>query len=332
MFNKRDDPKNTRDGYYGIEDLCSGPDHGPTLASRKNAEDVRDFYNEKAQRRGRPRDRSRIIQLRRFNNWIKAVLIEENVQRSPNGDSSSILDIGCGQGGDLQKWRSARTSQYVGIDIAAQAIHDARRRSQSMRLSGLRTRFLVADCYGASISPALIAANLPLTYDNVSMQFSLHYAFDNAKKVDTMLKNVTRHLRSGGVFVGTIPDSSALGEARARLPPGQKDFGNALFRVEFDNPSSQQTYGQAYHFVLHEAVDAKEYVVVWESFVRLAAAHGLRLRSRRSFRAILQDDEDGRHAGLLLAMGVATDNGEVCIEKDQWEIIDLYHAFVFERQ
>lgn len=47
-------------------------------------------------------------------------------------------------------------------------------------------------------------------YDNVSMQFCMHYAFETAPKARMMMENVSRFLRKGGVFIGTIPDSEML--------------------------------------------------------------------------------------------------------------------------
>lgn len=42
------------------------------------------------------------------------------------------------------------------------------------------------------------------------MQFCLHYAFENESKARMMLENVSKHLRYGGMFVGTIPDSELI--------------------------------------------------------------------------------------------------------------------------
>jgi mRNA (guanine-N7-)-methyltransferase len=47
-------------------------------------------------------------------------------------------------------------------------------------------------------------------YDNVSMQFCMHYAFESASKARMMMENVSRFLRPGGTFIGTIPDSDLL--------------------------------------------------------------------------------------------------------------------------
>lgn len=38
----------------------------------------------------------------------------------------------------------------------------------------------------------------------------MHYAFETIQKARCMLDNVSRFLRPGGVFVGTIPNSDLL--------------------------------------------------------------------------------------------------------------------------
>jgi mRNA (guanine-N7-)-methyltransferase len=47
-------------------------------------------------------------------------------------------------------------------------------------------------------------------YDNVTMQFCMHYAFESANKARMMMENVSRYLKVGGHFIGTIPDADLL--------------------------------------------------------------------------------------------------------------------------
>jgi len=42
------------------------------------------------------------------------------------------------------------------------------------------------------------------------MQFCMHYAFETVQKARCMLDNVSRYLRSGGIFIGTIPNADLL--------------------------------------------------------------------------------------------------------------------------
>lgn len=47
-------------------------------------------------------------------------------------------------------------------------------------------------------------------FNTVSMQFCLHYAWESEHKVRTMLQNVSKYLKDGGTFIGTIPDPEQL--------------------------------------------------------------------------------------------------------------------------
>jgi mRNA (guanine-N7-)-methyltransferase len=61
------------------------------------------------------RELSPIIGLRKFNNWIKSVLIGKFAHRPHNAPGANVLDLGCGKGGDLQKWKQARIRRMVGL-------------------------------------------------------------------------------------------------------------------------------------------------------------------------------------------------------------------------
>ena len=58
--------------------------------------------------------------------------------------------------------------------------------------------------------PPVILPPQAAEFDAVTMQFCMHYAFENATKARMMLENVSRYLRLGGKFVGTIPNASFL--------------------------------------------------------------------------------------------------------------------------
>lgn len=94
------------------------------------------------------RQKSPIIGLKNFNNWVKSVLIaqfahpvlqgdedEGKVQRdgktvfSRNRGGGRVLDLGCGKGGDLNKWQKAKVKEYVGIGKSF--FHAARRISST---------------------------------------------------------------------------------------------------------------------------------------------------------------------------------------------------------
>ena len=86
------------------------------------------------------RAESQIIHLRNLNNWIKFTLIHDYCPLQ-----SRVLDMACGKGGDLKKWKEQRPRHYVGVDIAEGSIHDAVRRFKEIHGMNFPARFAVAN-------------------------------------------------------------------------------------------------------------------------------------------------------------------------------------------
>lgn len=211
---------------------------------------VRQHYNSVPERGRdwRTRD-SKIKGLRVFNNWIKSCIIQRyspDEDHAPgsrelgrsSGKELLVLDIGCGKGGDLNKWQQAPQpiQLYVGLDPADVSIEQARERYRNLASRGGRggrgghgrgrpsrlfdARFHVKDCYGESIEDIDIIQQVgfdpsPMNrrgFDVVSMMFSMHYAFESEHNARNMLRNVAGALKKGGRFIGCIPNSDVLGE------------------------------------------------------------------------------------------------------------------------
>ena len=248
---------------------------------------------------------SRIIGLRNFNNWIKSVLITRFAHpvlassavadggggRGGRGLRGKVLDLGCGKGGDLNKWSKARIKEYVALgilypslisslrlpestssDIAAVSVDRARARWDSLpRSTRFDATFAALDCYSEPLTRGVPPARLAQQFDVVSMQFCMHYAFESVTKVRCMLQNATRWLRPGGVFVGTIPNAEQLRMRLDQIPADASDlsFGNSVYSIKFESREPRPLYGHRYSFFLQDAVeDVPEYVVRWELFVQ----------------------------------------------------------------
>lgn len=181
------------------------------------------------------RRESPIIGLKNFNNWVKSVLITRfahpalaKSKHAQGRARGKVLDMGCGKGGDITKWAKAQIKELLGvgvcsihqnyqfisyfiwIDIAAVSIDQARARWDTLRRQKFDATFVALDCYTEPLSRAFPPAKLVQPFDVVSMQFCMHYAFETVQKARCMLDNVTRYLRPGGVFIGTIPNSELL--------------------------------------------------------------------------------------------------------------------------
>ena len=96
------------------------------------------------------RNQSFTLHLRKLDNWVKTYLIQEYGR-----NCKRVLDLACGKGGDLQKWREQNIKDYVGIDIADRSIADAVVRFKKMKNPEFYARFIVANIGQISLSDVL---------------------------------------------------------------------------------------------------------------------------------------------------------------------------------
>lgn len=318
------------DEYERNKRVVSGPVAGQAYSKKVTV--VAEHYNSRPEVGVERREFSPIIGLKKFNNWIKSVLIGKFAYR-PRG---KVLDVGCGKGGDLNKWKQARIALYVGLDVADQSVQQAADRYRRMPKPGFDAFFYAHDCFSNPLSDVLSPElQIKDLYDNVTMQFCMHYAFENAAKARMMIENVSRYLRRGGIFIGTIPNAELLLERLNELPDRDEElrFGNSCYSIQFTERRHKGVYGHDYRFYLTDAVeDVPEYLVDWENFVSLASESGLRLVYKKAFHEILQEEKDSRDFGPLLGkMGVLNEYGESAMDADQWEAANLYMGFAFEK-
>uniref|UniRef100_A0A8C2D1D5 mRNA (guanine-N(7))-methyltransferase n=1 Tax=Cyprinus carpio TaxID=7962 RepID=A0A8C2D1D5_CYPCA len=158
------------------------------------------------------RNKSRIVHMRNFNNWLKSVLIAEILDKvKERRREVTVLDLGCGKGGDLLKWKKGRIDKLVCADIAAVSIEQCQQRYNDMRRRGhpndrtFSAQFITADCSRELLSGKL--RDPELRFDVCSCQFVCHYSFESQQQADTMLRNACERLRPGGFFIGTTPDA-----------------------------------------------------------------------------------------------------------------------------
>ncbi|KAF8610825.1 guanine-N(7)-methyltransferase [Ceratobasidium sp. AG-I] len=308
---------------------------------------VAQHYNQRKEVGRQARQGSVIIGLRSFNNWIKSVLIakfcrrpfHESATRGGTGRgramSGKVLDLGCGKGGDLNKWSKAGVKEYVGLDIADVSISQAEGRYMEMApAQRFDAEFHAFDCFSGPISSVVSPQRLRTPFDVVSMQFCMHYAFESLEKVRMMLKNVSDYLRPGGIFLGTIPNSELLLSKLNQLPGDELSFGNPVYRIRFDSKEEQPLYGHRYWFFLRDAVeDVPEYVVRWEEFKALSLEYGLKAVYRSEFHEIFADERrDSEFGPLLQRMKVVNARGDSAMTEDQWDAANIYIGFAFEKQ
>ena len=161
-----------------------------------------------------------------FHNKIKAGLFKQSVK-----PGSTLLELAMGRGGDLLKWREAKPSRVVGMDIASGNLESP--------VQGACVRYIREQAQGR-LPPALfvvgdmtqplyeqdnryirILAGLepaPTPYlqqfaglkqfDSISCQMAMHYACTSEETFKVFTKNLIDHGK--GEFFGTCMDGAAV--------------------------------------------------------------------------------------------------------------------------
>lgn len=328
---------------------------------------VRTHYNQRTQqsRFQGSRTQSPIYKLRNFNNAIKYILLNEWTPRSPTPDRpTTLLDLCCGKGGDLNKCEFVDIGQYIGVDISDLSIkeafsrysrnkarfipaHDEKKRKKDTRRYNFEACFATGDCFSTPI-PEILEPNFPgiinslFPVDCVSMQFSMHYAFETEDKVNGMLMNVSKSLRPGGRFIGTIPSSDFIRDKimnRHFIDPEGKKFGNDLYSVAFKEPPPadgifKPPFGREYNYTLKDAIDdVPEYVVPFEAFRGMCENYGLTLKYKKNFVDIFNQEFPKYFHKLNknLIEGMKRSDGKYGAEGSEKEVVGFYLGFVFEK-
>ncbi|KAL7830021.1 hypothetical protein SRHO_G00311480 [Serrasalmus rhombeus] len=311
------------------------------------------------------RSRSRILHMRNFNNWMKSALIGEIVEKVKRERRDvTVLDLGCGKGGDLLKWRKGHISKLVCADIAAISVDQCRQRYDDMRRRGhpneriFSAEFVTADCSRELLSDKL--KDPDLRFDICSCQFVYHYSFESHSQADMMLKNACERLRPGGFFIGTTPDAYEL--VRRLEESDSNSFGNEVYRVTFLKRGDYPLFGCQYDFNLEGVVDVPEFLVYFPLFVEMAKKYNMRLVYKKTFHEFFEEKiKDEQNRALLQRMQgleqypadgrdrLASDSpGEYehaerrartsgvrlplgTLSKSEWEATSIYLVFVFEK-
>lgn len=145
--------------------------------------------------------------IRNTHNFIKAVLIAEHIP-----ENAHIIDLGCGQGGDLLKYKRRFPKSYRGIDISHHAID-----AISKRIAQINIRCRIKlDCFDFSENDWKSENKV----DAVSCQFAIQYAFSTESHARHAISRISNVLRDDGVFIGTIPvhNESSYSAVIVQLP------------------------------------------------------------------------------------------------------------------
>ena len=167
------------------------------------------------------------------NKFIKGELLlgmVTSLLKENSNQNISLLDMGCGKGGDLHKWKLYDIDNVLGIDVVPDNILNDTNGAQ-LRYLNLKyqseqltektpiVNFLIGDCsknlrdYSAFNDHKTKASEiLPIIskFDIISSQFAFHYFFKNQNSFDNIIKNLNENLADGGYFIGTCFDGKNI--------------------------------------------------------------------------------------------------------------------------
>ena len=166
-------------------------------------------------------------EIRKNHNDAKRVLIQ-----SVTKEGQHILDVGCGFGGDLQKWHKCGANINM-CDPEPEALVEARSRAKTMHL---RVNFYEGDIHACPNR----------RFDIVCFNFSLHYIFASRDLFFSSIHEIKKRIKPGGYLMGIIPDSEKIifktpycddtGNFFKLKEHGNGGFGEKLFVNLVDTP------------------------------------------------------------------------------------------------
>ena len=296
---------------------------------------------------------SRIIFLRSFNNWVKASMINKYCRKL--GKGASVLELCCGKGGDLDKYFLNNIKLFVGADISKESLSNAMSRLEKIKNEKYNNNFkikciFIKEDLSSPENRFLEKIDKKYFFDLVSCQFALHYHFENEKRLNAFLTNVSNRLCQGGYFIGTIVEDNVIVK-RLRNRKNISDnkyinekftFGNEYYSVKFSQKHFNEKdgpYGIKYGFYLEDSIDnrdeegkikyVEEYLIVFKEFVEICKKYDLYLEEKQNFTKFYNEyikiEQYKRLSNKMLK-----DLNNVNI-KQQWDIIQLYTMFAFRK-
>ena len=196
---------------------------------------------------------------KRYHNYVKQILYGMFTKQ---GDS--IVDIGCGKGGDLHKWEVNRLRSVMAVDINAAYIEEAKRRQSEKKKMQTHVTFLETDAF-ADISHV----NDGHLFDAMSCMFCLHYAARDEASIHRAFQNASSLLKPGGVFFGVCADGDVIVHSG--------DIDNDIVRVTIQ-PKPAGQWGRAYQFELCDSIVSEnnvEFVTQPNDLIQVASQFGL---------------------------------------------------------
>ncbi len=244
------------------------------------------------------------LPMRNFHNWIKSIIIYTHCNPIyEEGKQLSILDIGCGRGGDIMKFYYAKVDFYVGVDLnnpnLISPVNGAISRYNRLRRTHPnfpRMFFINADVgtlldydEQAKVIGNMSKQNKDLItrffslnkdrrtlFDRINCQFAIHYMMPNMIVWNNFIENINMYLKSDGYLLVSTFDAdevlTALGDKDKFTSYYTNSNGEqeVLFEIikKFDKIDNKKVIGPGYAIDVYNALILQEDNYITEYLVQ----------------------------------------------------------------
>ncbi|CAJ0967117.1 unnamed protein product [Ranitomeya imitator] len=226
--------------------------------------------------------------------------------RQKNHQNITVLDLGCGKGGDLLKWKKGRIDKLVcTVKCRCQTLRAAFNRrfrpAGNERIADPRHMIRGQRCFCIVTIEEVLSEKLrspDTTFDICSCQFVYHYSFETYEQADMMLRNACERLCPGGYFIGTTPDGFEL--VKRLEASDTNSFGNDVYSVTFQDKGNYPLFGCKYDFKLEGVVNVPEFLVYFPVLVEMAKKYKMKLIYKRTFKEFFEEKVKNDEQKMLL--------------------------------
>tara|TARA_B100000902_G_scaffold373071_1_gene400687 strand:+ start:3547 stop:5094 length:1548 start_codon:yes stop_codon:yes gene_type:complete len=170
------------------------------------------------------------IDVRKFHNSVKNGVYSLGFSyaglENPRYKFPCLLELSCGRGGDMFKWKKNGYKNVVAVDNDHDALEEARSRFKTNDMRPLRVRYEHVDLTKGDLVAKLSEKKLGTTFDTVSIQFAIQYMCSTTV-LELFLQNVATLVRPGGTFIGTYP----CGKEIVNLLGTSSEFDNGFLKI-----------------------------------------------------------------------------------------------------
>ena len=215
----RDEYKKQSRSYYAIQESREERRSSPIF-------DLRQFHNDIKRRLYLASSRLLMAREQTAQN-----LIESAVDFSV----PSLLDLGCGRGGDYYKYRDASIQRVYGVDIdKAGLLRLSTEFHEKLRRANKNPKLVVT--FQASMSKLLSSGSAGITQSDkknlidfykrngtgffplISCQFAMHYSFSDEVSLRGLMMNIYENLQPDGYFIATSFDGQSIFDLLSQKP------------------------------------------------------------------------------------------------------------------